>query len=116
MADVMTDNVTTELDARSPFGEFFRFKIGDFVCHTSASFGEAVRKREQEKYKDIPKTVWRDMLGCMACRLFIVERNVQECPGGHKPFYTLRMVTDSGGIDEKLLTLHEFEVMEFPKE
>ena len=89
----------------------FTFAIGEFVATKegveSCALGKAALSESEVKYL---KSVGRVPI---PIRLFILERHLQECPGGIQRSYLCRYMTWEGYKKE---TFNEIELTVYPKE
>lgn len=81
----------------SELDPFFKFKIGDFVCHRGV-------KLYKESYED-PYRHEEPSIG------IINSRQIEECPGGIQIHYHIRFCTT--GFTEKSFDLLEHEIEKF---
>lgn len=76
----------------------FKFKIGQFVKHVGAV-----------PYKSDNPPFWSDL---SPMRLLVIERGLQECPGGVQRYYYCRSVKYSGHFHSEPFRLNEIELTE----
>lgn len=78
----------------------FKFKIGQFVQHVG-------KLTHAKKGRDFG---WA--IGAAPVRFLVVERVLQECPGGIQRHYTCRAVFADGHIKDSLFQMNEVELIE----
>ena len=81
-----------------------KFKVGDVVEHV----GVEVQELPEDEARKMPDEI--DMFHREALRFFIVERLVQECPGGFQVHYRARPMNKQGPTTTATVQLNEIEV------
>lgn len=84
------------------FDDLFKFKIGELLCHVG---NKMAAKPAPGKY-DYPR---REL-----ARFIVLERLMQQCPGGVQLHYAVRFVTEEGHVCGENFRLNEIEVRAAP--
>lgn len=78
------------MDQLDKLDQFFKFKILDLVRYASMN--------------------WQDIEGYV-----VIERRIQQCPGGTQVWYACRpIVVERGQVTGRLVDLNEVEIVPYP--
>jgi hypothetical protein len=93
----------------------YKFEVGDTVTHAAAASWRAedqAKKEDGDQEKGL--RLWGDSYSPEQ-RWFIVERHLQECPGGVQKHYTCRGVSRGGSVTKDYFRFNEIELAAFKK-
>lgn len=93
----------------------YKFEVGDTVTHVAAVNWE-VQEQAKEKDKDEKGLAGWGRGYFSEQRWFIIERHLQECPGGVQKHYTCRGVSRGGVVTKDYFRFNEIELSTVNKE